>query len=55
MSLYEQKLAEMEFARNKATDEYFTERPQIDTHDRRRMFEAGFERAWRFKDAEQVY
>jgi hypothetical protein len=55
MSLHEQKIAEMEYASNKASDEYFAQRPQIDSLDRRKVFEAGFERAWRFKDAEQVY
>lgn len=31
---------------NTAEDAYFEARPQIDCADRRRVFEAGFERAW---------
>ena len=55
MSLYEQKTAEMEYARNKASDDYFAKMPYLDCNDSREAFEAGFERAWRFKEAEQVY
>ena len=29
-----------------AEDEYFAARPQIDCNDRRKVFDAGFERAW---------
>jgi hypothetical protein len=36
----------MEAARNGAEDAYFEARPQIDGHDRRKVFDAGFERAW---------
>lgn len=36
----------MEGERNAASDEYFGARSQIDTTDRRRVFDAGFERAW---------
>ena len=28
-------------------DEYFAARPQIDSMDRRRVYEAGFKRAWK--------
>jgi hypothetical protein len=37
----------MESEQNAASDEYFGSRPQIDTTDRRRVFEAGFDRAWK--------
>lgn len=30
----------------KAEEEYFSARPQIDTRDRRLVFQAGFVRAW---------
>lgn len=43
---YESFMAEMECERNEACDLYFLARPQIDNHDRRKVFEAGFERAW---------
>jgi hypothetical protein len=50
MSLYEQKIAEMEYERNKARDNYFEQRPQLDNDHNKRIFEAGFERAWKAKD-----
>lgn len=37
----------MEIEMSFASDEYFKERPQIDTADRRGVFEAGFIRAYR--------
>ena len=43
----ETERAVMEGRRNAASDEYFGARPQIDTMDRRRVFEAGFDRALR--------
>ena len=43
----EAQRASMESERNAASDEYFEARPQIDTMDRRRVFEAGFDRAWK--------
>ncbi len=43
----ETQRALMEGARVAASDEYFGARPQIDTTDRRRVFEAGFDRAWK--------
>ena len=43
----ETQRALMEGERNAASDEYFGARPQIDTTDRRRVFEAGFDRAWK--------
>lgn len=43
---YELRRATMEAARNGAEDAYFKARPQIDCNDRRKVFDAGFERAW---------
>lgn len=43
---YELERAEMEAARNEAEDAYFEARPQIDCNDRRKVFDAGFERGW---------
>lgn len=43
---YELRRAAMEAARNGAEDAYFEARPQIDCNDRRKVFDAGFERAW---------
>ena len=43
---YELERAEMEAARNEAEDAYFAARPQIDDIGRRKVFDAGFERAW---------
>lgn len=43
---YELERAEMEAARSEAEDAYFAARPQIDCNDRRKVFDAGFERAW---------
>ena len=43
---YELERAKMEAARNEAEFKYFEARPQIDTTDRHRVFQAGFERAW---------
>ena len=43
---YELWRATMEAARNSAEDAYFEARPQIDCNDRRKVFDAGFERAW---------
>ena len=43
---YELERAKMEAARNEAEFRYFEARPQIDTLDRRRVFQAGFDRAW---------
>lgn len=42
----EKNRALMEAHQIAATDEYFAARPQIDCIDRRRVFEAGFQRAW---------
>ena len=49
---YELERAQMEAARNEAEDEYFKARPQIDCNDRRKVFDAGFERAWAVRQAE---
>lgn len=46
MSQYEKEVAQRESDRNSAEDAYFEARPQIDCIDRRRVFEAGFDRAW---------
>ena len=43
---YELRRATMEAERNSAEDAYFEARPQIDCNDRRKVFDAGFERAW---------
>ena len=43
---YELRRVVMEAARNSAEDAYFEARPQIDCNDRRKVFGAGFERAW---------
>ena len=42
----EKSRALMEAHQVAAEDEYFAERPQIDCNDRRKVFEAGFQRAW---------
>ncbi len=41
---YETSVAKLEGARNKSSEEYFSARPQIDNLDRRKVFDAGFER-----------
>jgi hypothetical protein len=42
-------IAEYEYARNVAVDEYFEARPQIErTIERERLVEAGYRMAWRF-------
>ncbi len=33
--------------RERAEDEYFDSRPAIDCNDRRRVFQAGFDRGWK--------
>ena len=42
----EKNRALMEAHHIAAADEYFEARPQIDCNDRRKVFEAGFQRAW---------
>ena len=42
----EKKRALMEAHEIAASNEYFSARPQIDTNDRRKVFEAGFRKAW---------
>ena len=42
----------MEGARNSACDDYFAARPQIDTMDRRRVYEAGFQAGATSRDDE---
>ena len=49
---YELDTATMEAGRNKAEDAYFEARPQIDSGDRRRVFEAGYERGWEDRNRE---
>lgn len=49
---YELDRATMEAGRNKAEDAYFEARPQIDSGDRRRVFEAGYERGWEERNRE---
>lgn len=43
---YELDRATMEAGRNSAEDAYFEARPQIDCNDRRKVFDAGYERGW---------
>ena len=43
---YELDRAAMEAGRNAAEDAYFDARPQIDCNDRRKVFDAGYERGW---------
>lgn len=50
---YETRVAVMEASRNHAADQYFTARPQIDSLDRRRVYESAYARAW--DDAQQHY
>lgn len=42
----EKELAYREGAQNAAEADYFDNRPQLDGKDRRRVFEAGFQRGW---------
>lgn len=49
---YETEQAHREGARNAAEDTYFEARPQIDSRDRRRVFDAGFDRGWVARDNE---
>lgn len=42
----EQEIAMREGAQNAAEAAYFDHRPQVDTLDRRRVFNAGFQRGW---------
>ena len=42
----EREIALREGAQASAEEEYFDARPQIDGHDRRRVFGAGFQRGW---------
>jgi len=45
----EMAIAEYEYARNVALDEYFEARPEIErTKERERLVEAGYRMAWRF-------
>ncbi len=46
MAAHEEERAIMESECAAAEEEYFAARPQIDCTDRRRVFEAGFQRAW---------
>ena len=43
---YELDRTTMESGRNAAEDAYFEARPQIDCNDRRKVFDAGYERGW---------
>src|SRR5574343_1311243 len=52
MSNYECDRALMEGARNAACDDYFAARPQIDSIDRRRVYEAAFQAGAASRDAE---
>lgn len=44
----------MGIARDKAEDDYFSARPQIDCNDRRKVFEAGFELAWNARQTVKI-
>jgi hypothetical protein len=43
---YEHDVALRESSRIHSNDEYFKARPQIDNHDRRNVFDAGYDRGW---------
>lgn len=43
---YEHNVALRESSRIQSNDEYFKARPQIDNHDRRNVFDAGYDRGW---------
>ena len=47
VAVTEEELSRMEYERNSAENAYFDARPQIDSGDRRRVFDAGFERGWK--------
>lgn len=49
---YELDRATMEAQRNAAEDAYFDARPQLDLHDRRKVFDAGYERGWEERNRE---
>lgn len=49
---YELERAMLEAARNSAVDEYIEARPQLDSMHNRRIFEAGFDRAWAMRQKE---
>ena len=44
----------MEAPKITASDEHFAARPQIDCNDRRKVYEAGFQRAWTEAQAESA-
>lgn len=46
MTDYEHRHAIRQGHENAASDSYFEARPQIDSNDRRKVFQAGFERGW---------
>jgi len=44
---FELQIAKLESARNKAVDDYFSARPELErTRHEERLFEAGVQRAW---------
>jgi hypothetical protein len=43
---YELDRARLETSRNESEDAYFKARPQIDSSDRRKVFDAGYVRGW---------
>lgn len=49
------EIANIESKRNTAEDAYFKARPQIDTADRRRVFQAGFDRAYSVVPIRAIY
>ena len=49
---YELERAMLEAERNAAVDAYIEARPQLDSIHNRRIFEAGFERAWNLRQKE---
>lgn len=49
---YELERATLEAERNAAVDAYIEARPQLDSIHNRRIFEAGFERAWNLRQNE---
>lgn len=48
----EHDIALMEGAMNKASDEYFKARPQLDSTHNLRIFQSGFARAWEVKETD---
>jgi len=50
----EKEYAKMEAARNKASDDYFKARPQLEGGHNRKIFESGFDRAWELDESKII-